>query len=92
MSDWLYALDGKRFPLVRVGDDAEFRQWDDGRCHGCNQETGEPHVPGCDSETCPRCGGQMMSCNCEHEERPYMEEIDVRLLIKRLQLALGEQS
>ena len=35
-----------------------------GRCHDCNVAPGGYHHPGCDMESCPRCGGQLISCGC----------------------------
>lgn len=34
------------------------------RCHDCNVKDGGFHHPGCDSECCPKCGGQLISCGC----------------------------
>ncbi len=36
----------------------------DRRCHDCNVTWGHLHHPGCDMEECPKCGGQLLSCNC----------------------------
>lgn len=33
-------------------------------CHDCGAKEGEYHLPGCDMEKCPFCGGQLISCNC----------------------------
>lgn len=37
-------------------------------CHDCSAEPGEYHHPGCDSEECPRCGGQYFICHCVTDE------------------------
>jgi hypothetical protein len=39
-----------------------------GRCHYCNIKHGGFHHPGCDAEKCPRCGEQLMSCDCWAED------------------------
>src|SRR5678815_2525340 len=36
-------------------------------CHDCGAKPGELHSPGCDTERCPRCGGQLISCDCIYE-------------------------
>lgn len=36
----------------------------DGRCHQCHVKHGNPHHPGCPAERCPRCGRQLISCDC----------------------------
>jgi hypothetical protein len=37
-------------------------------CHDCAAPLGTLHHPGCDSETCPKCGGQAISCGCEDDD------------------------
>lgn len=32
------------------------------QCHDCAVGAGQLHVPGCDMERCPLCGGQLISC------------------------------
>jgi len=38
---------------------------DQERCHDCNAKFGHNHHPGCDTERCPKCGSQIISCGCE---------------------------
>jgi len=40
------------------------------KCHDCGVEEGELHKEGCDMETCPKCGGQLISCDCRTEDLP----------------------
>jgi hypothetical protein len=56
--------DGVEMARVRYGD--EQHDWRAGRrpCHDCAAVKGEFHVPGCDVEECPACGGQRLSCDC----------------------------
>lgn len=45
----------KRFPY----DDQEMK------CGDCGAAAGEYHFAGCDMERCPKCGRQLISCDCE---------------------------
>ncbi len=33
-------------------------------CHDCGALKWEFHEPGCDMEDCPRCGKQLLGCEC----------------------------
>jgi len=45
--------------------DTTYFDWND-KCHDCGIENkiGNLHHYGCDVERCPRCGGQLISCDC----------------------------
>ena len=64
-----YTLNGKSVPRVRYGSEQD--DWHAERlpCHDCRVLMGEFHVPSCDVEECPVCGGQLISCDCVFEER-----------------------
>jgi len=57
--DEVVYVDGTRLPSSRFHFDEA-----SGRCHDCNVVHGQPHHPGCDVERCPRCDGQLISCEC----------------------------
>lgn len=40
----------------------------DHRCPDCDVEVGEFHLPGCDTEICPKCAGQAISCGCTQSD------------------------
>jgi uncharacterized protein with PIN domain len=42
----------------------------------CEVRSGQLHLFGCELERCPRCGGQIISCSCEFEQRPGKPPLD----------------
>ena len=38
-----------------------------GRCGDCGAKNGQFHHGNCDVERCPKCGGQLISCDCDVE-------------------------
>ena len=37
-------------------------------CGGCGGAVGGFHHPGCEVERCPKCHGQLITCDCETSE------------------------
>ncbi len=37
-------------------------------CHDCGVEEGQVHKGGCDTEICPFCYGQLISCDCDYKK------------------------
>jgi hypothetical protein len=37
------------------------------KCHDCGVDVGGFHHPGCDTEKCPKCSGQLIGCGCLDE-------------------------
>jgi hypothetical protein len=64
-----YVIEGEEYPRVRYGEEHD-DEWDAGRvpCHDCRVVKGQFHVVGCDVEQCPRCGGQVITCDCPYDE------------------------
>jgi hypothetical protein len=61
-----YLRDGKYVRRLAYGQEKDDK-WESGKfpCHDCAIVQGQLHVPGCDVEECPVCGGQLITCDCE---------------------------
>lgn len=60
-------VNGTLFDRVRYGHEEDDWEAELRPCHDCRVFHGEFHVPGCDAEECPRCHGQLITCECDVE-------------------------
>ena len=75
----MFKIDYEWMPRIRFGDPGDlaygYREFHDGdQCPDCACRVGQYHHPGCDMEACPKCGEQMISCNCSLTEVSDPEE------------------
>ena len=49
-------------PVIYNPKDLHLPNWY--RCPDCNIVPGGKHHANCDQEICPKCGGQILSCDC----------------------------
>lgn len=47
-----------------------------GPCRHCGTIEGKLHFSACDYEQCPKCGKQLMTCDCEFIGHEWREEMD----------------
>jgi hypothetical protein len=60
---------GVELGMIRYGDEEWFAKRPPvGHCHACGVLPGGFHHPGCAMARCPRCGGQLISCECHYDE------------------------
>ena len=68
----LIKVDGEWIRRIKCGDPRDlFGEVE--QCHDCAAKAGHYHHPGCDSEACPKCGGQLLSCDCDVDEVAWEE-------------------
>ena len=63
---------GNKYPRIKYGrENWNGKDWTpkaNQRCHDCGTLPEGYHHFGCDWEECPKCGGQLISCNCSDQE------------------------
>lgn len=52
-------------------------------CNDCGAEKGQYHKEHCDIERCPKCGGQLLSCDCDWTHLYHDAEKDESYLIDK---------
>ena len=68
-SGFLVDKNKKHWEKIKVGDDREGWGYEDQeRCGDCGAKVGYYHHDGCDIERCPKCNGQLLSCDCDFPE------------------------
>ena len=61
-----YRIAGEPIARLPFGRELESLARDGARCSDCGAASGEYHVPGCENEECPACGGRVISCDCAY--------------------------
>jgi hypothetical protein len=62
------SIGGAEYARVRYGEEPDDWGADRQPCHDCAAIKGQFHVPSCDVERCPRCGGQAITCDCPYDD------------------------
>ena len=61
VNEFITYPDGTKLPSVKCSlEDVD----ESGRCWDCNVVPGANHHIGCENGVCPKCGGQLLICDC----------------------------
>jgi len=58
------SIEGTSYPRIPFGSEQDDWGADAHPCTDCRVAKGEFHVLSCDGEECPRCHGQLLTCDC----------------------------
>ena len=58
-------IDGEIYARIPYGDPLDLHYTGAERCHDCGATKMHYHHMFCDSERCPKCGHQLISCDCD---------------------------
>ena len=69
-------IDGKPYGRICFGNECPDLDIDEypEKCHDCGVEVGQIHIVECDVERCPKCGGQLIFCECSDKLVSYPDE------------------
>jgi hypothetical protein len=62
-----YSIGGAELGRIRYGGESQDWGATERPCGDCAVMKGQLHVPSCDIEECPSCGGQALACDCDYD-------------------------